>query len=175
MNNIKKIRNNIKKARKNLKNHLLFSLEVIKYMQEVKVMLIQFRFKNYKSFKEETIFDMSATSQREHSDFLIEKNGNKILPVAVFFGANANGKSNFIDAFFKMILCMVLTYDYYKERPLPVIPYIFSNKKEVEPTSFEMILAIDETEYKYGFVLDDTKIHQEWLLYRPFKKTSTAR
>ena len=47
-------------------------------------MLIQFRFKNYKSFKEENIFDMSATSQREHSDFLIEKNENKILPVVAF-------------------------------------------------------------------------------------------
>ena len=41
-------------------------------MQEVNIMLIQFRFQNYKSFKEETVLDMTATSQREHSDFLIE-------------------------------------------------------------------------------------------------------
>ena len=88
-------------------------------------MLIQFRFKNYKSFKEENIFDMSATSQREHSDFLIEKNENKILPVVAFFGGNANGKSNFIDAFFAMLLCIVVTYDIDKDRPLPISQYIF--------------------------------------------------
>lgn len=139
-------------------------------------MLIQFRFKNYKSFKEENIFDMSATSQREHSDFLIEKNENKILPVVAFFGGNANGKSNFIDAFFAMLLCIVVTYDIDKDRPLPISQYIFKpNNKEVEPTAFEIVLAINEVEYKYGFVLDKKKIYQEWLLYKPFKKNSTAQ
>lgn len=141
-------------------------------MQEVKIMLIQFRFKNYKSFRDETIFDMSATSQREHNDFLIEKNGNKLLPVAAIFGGNANGKSNFIEAFFNMMYCIVSTYDFFREEELPVEPYIFN--KNIEPTAFEVTIAINNTEYKYGFALDEEKIYQEWLMQRPFKKTSVA-
>lgn len=142
-------------------------------MQEVNIMLIQFRFQNYKSFKEETVLDMTATSQREHSDFLIEKNENKVLPVAVFFGGNANGKSNLIEAFFRMIYSIIMTYDIDENQDLEANPYIFDESIE-EPTAFEIVLAIEDIEYKYGFILDSNKIHQEWLLQRPFKKSSTA-
>ena len=34
-------------------------------------MLIQFRFKNFKSFKDDTIFDLSATKITEYSDRVI--------------------------------------------------------------------------------------------------------
>lgn len=135
-------------------------------------MLLQFRFKNYRSFKEETVFDMTATSQREHSDFLIEKNENRVLPVAVFFGGNANGKSNFTRAFLNMAYCVIATFDFDEKRSLDASPYMFS--ENIEPTAFEVALAIDDIEYKYGFVLDADKICQEWLLQRPFKKSSTA-
>lgn len=136
-------------------------------------MLIQFRFKNYKSFKEETVLDMTATSQREHSEFLIEKNENKILPVSILLGGNANGKSNFIEAFFRMAYCIVMTSDIDENESLVVNPYIFDESID-EPTAFEIVVAIGDIEYKYGFVLDSNKIYQEWLLQRPFKRSSTA-
>ena len=34
-------------------------------------MLIQFRFKNFKSFRDDTILDLSATKITEHSDRVI--------------------------------------------------------------------------------------------------------
>jgi AAA15 family ATPase/GTPase len=57
-------------------------------------MLLRFRFKNYKSFYEEATLDMMATNIKEHTNSLIEINGNKVLPVAAIYGANASGKSN---------------------------------------------------------------------------------
>ena len=62
-------------------------------------MLIQFRFKNFKSFKDDTILDLSATKITEHSDRVVQAGNEKVLSTAAIFGANASGKSNVIEAF----------------------------------------------------------------------------
>ena len=62
-------------------------------------MLIQFRFINFRSFRDEAILDMSATKITEHAHHIIQVSGDKLLPVAGVFGANASGKSNVYEAF----------------------------------------------------------------------------
>ena len=57
-------------------------------------MLIQFSFKNYKSFRDDTVLDMTATKITEHGDRVISIGKEKLLPVAAIYGANASGKSN---------------------------------------------------------------------------------
>ena len=63
-------------------------------------MLVQFMIKNVLSFKEETIFDMTAISAyKEHMSNLIDIGyKNKFLKVAAIYGANASGKSNLYHA-----------------------------------------------------------------------------
>ena len=62
-------------------------------------MLIQFNFKNFKSFKDETTLDMTATSITEHPYNLIESENDKYIKSAAIYGANASGKSSVIQAF----------------------------------------------------------------------------
>ena len=62
-------------------------------------MLIQFSFKNFKSFKDEAILDLSATKITEFSDRVVSIGREKLLPVAAIYGANASGKSNVYNAF----------------------------------------------------------------------------
>ena len=57
-------------------------------------MLIQFSFKNYKSFRDEATLDLSATKMTEFSNRVVTIGGERILPVAAIYGANASGKSN---------------------------------------------------------------------------------
>ena len=59
-------------------------------------MLVQFMFKNVLSFKDETVFDMTAiNSYKEHPENLIDLGtGEKFLRVSAIYGANASGKSN---------------------------------------------------------------------------------
>ena len=57
-------------------------------------MLIQFNFKNFKSFREEATLDLSAAKVTEFSDRVVTVGSEKILPVAAIYGANASGKSN---------------------------------------------------------------------------------
>ena len=62
-------------------------------------MLIQFNFKNFKSFREEATLDLSAAKMTEFSDRVVSIGSEKILPVAAIYGANASGKSNIYNAF----------------------------------------------------------------------------
>ena len=61
-------------------------------------MLLRFSVENYKSFKDQTVFYMTAGRSTQHSDHLIEVNGQRLLKGTYIFGANASGKSNFIEA-----------------------------------------------------------------------------
>ena len=63
-------------------------------------MLIQFSFKNFKSFRDEAVLDLSATKITEFSDRVVSIGREKLLPVAAIYGANASGKSNLISALY---------------------------------------------------------------------------
>ena len=62
-------------------------------------MLIQFNFKNFKSFKDDTSLDMTATSITEHPYNLISSGDEKYIKIAAIYGANASGKSSVLEAF----------------------------------------------------------------------------
>ena len=62
-------------------------------------MLIQFRFKNFKSFRDDTVLDFSATEDTENEYRIAKVGDERILTAAGIFGANASGKSNVIKAF----------------------------------------------------------------------------
>lgn len=137
-------------------------------------MLLQFRFKNYKSFAEEAVLDLTATSIREHVNSLIEKNGNKVLPVAAIFGANASGKSNIFSAFFSMGRDVLASYEK-KENHYLVTPYIFSKTIEKDPTEYEVSINIDDKEYRYGFVRNKSQVFDEWLYTKKFSKGTKSK
>ena len=66
-------------------------------------MLLNFKTKNYKSFKEETIFSMTAAPKQKGLDYSIQEkrvSGKKYraLSSAVIYGPNASGKTNLIGA-----------------------------------------------------------------------------
>ena len=62
-------------------------------------MLIQFNFKNFKSFRDDATLDLSAAKMSEFNDRVISIGNEKILPVAAIYGANASGKSDVYSAF----------------------------------------------------------------------------
>ena len=70
-----------------------------KTYNEETIMLIQFNFKNFKSFRDEVSLELTATKITEHEDHVAEAANDKLLKVAAIYGANASGKSNVYDAF----------------------------------------------------------------------------
>jgi len=144
---------------------------VFKVQKENNIMLLQFRFKNYKSFAEEAILDMTATNIKEHMDSLIDIAGKKILPVAAIFGANASGKSNFFQAFQAMQLEVTAPSKKYQ----CAIPFIFNNNLKNEPTEFEICINFEDKKYRYGFAMNQKEILEEWLYEQRFAKKTRSK
>ena len=100
-------------------------------------MLIQFNFKNFKSFRNEASLDLSAAKMTEFSDRVVSEGNDKILPMAAIYGANASGKSNIYNAFEYMADYVVESFKYGDEeekfeeyRPTPFLFDSVSNDAE---------------------------------------------
>ncbi|MDY4095953.1 MAG: ATP-binding protein [Lachnospiraceae bacterium] len=147
-------------------------------------MLIQFNFKNYKSFRDEVSLDLSATKITEHESHVVEIANDKLLKVAAIYGANASGKSNVYDAFDYMTYYVAESFNFGGEEDsrrkkeneyVKVVPFLFDEKSRKEETTFE-VFYVDNAEnsgrtYQYGFALKEDEVIEEWL----YSKAKTAR
>ncbi|MBQ9989824.1 MAG: ATP-binding protein [Lachnospiraceae bacterium] len=147
-------------------------------------MLIQFNFKNYKSFRDEVSLDLSATKITEHESHVVEIANDKLLKVAAIYGANASGKSNVYDAFDYMTYYVAESFNFGGEEDsrrkkeneyVKVVPFLFDEKSRKEETTFE-VFYVDNAEnsgrtYQYGFALKEDEVVEEWL----YSKAKTAR
>jgi AAA15 family ATPase/GTPase len=143
-------------------------------------MLLQFNFSNYRSFKSQASLDLTATGISELSGHIVEMGRDRVLPVAVLFGANASGKSNVFKAFAYMKDLVVTSFAYGGEIAEgegypPPLRFAWS-KENKEPALFE-VHFVDHATLKtinYGFTLDDDGIAEEWLNEKA-KSMRTAR
>lgn len=136
-------------------------------------MLVQFRFKNFKSFKDEVILDMRATKGTEYKSQLVNSGYENILPTAAILGANASGKSNLIQAFDFMSYWVLKSYSFNNENEFggepnhPYQPFCFNVDSMTGASEFEVYFSVDSGEnpkvYNYGFMIDSDNILEEWL------------
>ncbi len=138
------------------------------------IMLLQFKFKNHKSFYEETILDFIATQEKRHLETTIEVNGYNILPVIAVHGANASGKSNLLEALQYMFKMIKDSNRIDVNEELLVYPFIFSEKSKKKNSEYEISICLGEYEYRYGFSLNKNGFDEEWLYKKKFSKTSQA-
>ena len=136
-------------------------------------MLIELKFKNYLSFRDETTFLMTAVkSFKEHlNDNIIKtKRDFDLLKCAAVYGTNGGGKSNFMTAINLMSKVVFTSYSnsLLKEEDKPLQDYQFklNSKTENENTMFELSFLLDSEIYRYGFEIRGYEIKKEWL----FKK-----
>lgn len=62
-------------------------------------MLIEYKVKNFMSYKDEIVLSMVADKNRELAETNIFEHGNmRLLKTAAIFGANASGKTNLIES-----------------------------------------------------------------------------
>ncbi len=130
-------------------------------------MLLQFNFKNYKSFRDDTILDLTADGISELNNHVVNIGNERILPVAAIFGANASGKSNIIEAFRYMTTYVsqsLLFGGEIKNRiNFSPTPFLMDSKSKKSESSFEVYIEVDEKFYNYGFTVDEHGVIEEWL------------
>lgn len=131
-------------------------------------MLIEFRFKNYRSFRDETILSMEATGLGVFKNSLITYNNSKLLPGAAIYGKNGGGKSNVIRAFWLAVQFIKNAQRTQHEKAaIPVIPFALNDYSASEPSEFAFIFTLDGVKYWYSFAATREKVFTESLYHAP--------
>lgn len=126
-------------------------------------MLVNFTFKNFRSFKNEMTLSMEAASIQELSDAVVKSCGEALLPVAVMYGANSSGKSNVLKALKAMRDVLLNSVKLNPKEKLEADPFSLDLTSTTEPTSFEIQFTLNDSKYRYGFDYTATAIIAEWL------------
>lgn len=131
-------------------------------------MLLEFRVRNFRSFREEAVFSMAASSDMRFADTHTLTTGLDKLPrvvrTAAIYGANASGKSNIIKAL-QFMQSMVLTSSQVQpDTENNLVPFRLRENANDFPTLMEVTFIIDGVRHQYGFEFTRKRVLAEWLL-----------
>lgn len=125
-------------------------------------MLVRFSVSNFKSFKDTQIFSMVAGKYTKHKNHIIEINNKRLLKGSFIFGANAAGKSNFIEAveFSQHLVTRGLN-----NTSLINKHFRIENAYVNKPGVFQFDIYANGHFYSYGFAISyiTATVEEEWL------------
>lgn len=131
-------------------------------------MLIEFKFSNYRSFRDEGCLSMEATGLRTKKRSLIPCKPTELLPAVAIFGKNGGGKSNVIRAFWLGVqFIRNAQRTQHENAPVPVQPFLLNDGSVEEPASFEYTYIRGGVKYIYGFSATRKTILWEYLYHTP--------
>ncbi|NJO83672.1 MAG: AAA family ATPase [Blastochloris sp.] len=139
-------------------------------------MLIEFRVKNFRSFRDEQRLSMVATVDKALLDANTARPLNfkeRLTRSAVLYGPNASGKSNVILALAFVQLLMLTAVNSPPaggRRALDhslLKPFMLDPVQRQAPTECELTFLHNNVRYQYGFVVDRVSFHEEWLIAFP--------
>lgn len=137
-------------------------------------MIIEFTASNFGSIKDKQVFSMVASADKELEYNICASDYSekfKLAKVAVVYGANASGKSNLLSAFLFMRSFVVNSAKEYQQGDkIPVESFLFDIESKIKPSEMEITFIKDKIRYQYGFIVNQTRIFEEWLFAYPFGK-----
>lgn len=137
-------------------------------------MIINFSFKNFRSFKNRTEFTLEAdslTSKIENTFDVKFNSGNSVslLKTAVVYGANASGKSNFIKAFFAFVWLIKNSSNFKldSQQINCYEPFELDVTTQNAPVEFKISFILNSIKYEYNIAFDKRQITLEKLDFSP--------
>lgn len=138
-------------------------------------MLLEFRFKNFRSFREEQTLTLAASGDKSLETYNTAPSGVKAVPrvvlSAVVYGANAGGKSNLLRAL--QFMAAVVTQSAAMMQAGETFnyqPFRLDRSSTEAPSEFEVTFTLGGVRYQYGFSLEAHRVLHEYLLvYKAFK------
>jgi hypothetical protein len=139
-------------------------------------MLIRFAGENVRSFRAAFEISLLATAVAEKGvvrqipwrEGETKSNTLDVLPVAGFFGANASGKSNILRAINDMRSIVLQSFRAWTDKEATERhPFVLGDRGRERPSRYEIDIVLDGVLHRYGFVLDDVEILQEWAIRFP--------
>lgn len=132
-------------------------------------MIIELKVSNFRSIKELQTFSLVASKAKEleQNTSLID-NDLRLVRTAVIYGANASGKSNLLSALlFMRYFILSSAKDSQPGEKIQADPFKFDDSSQKNPSEFIITFIKDKVRYQYGFVVDENRIHEEWLFAYP--------
>lgn len=129
-------------------------------------MLVNFNFSNFKSFKSKAEFSMEPLSNNGANFNDIEtgfKKAPHVYRSSAIFGANASGKSNFIEAMLYLKQLIAFSYANSITADLNLQPYKLGNKSQ--SSLFEVEFIKDDCAYRYIVEIKNDYICREEVYY----------
>lgn len=132
------------------------------------MILIEFKFSNYRSFRDEADPSMETTGLSTFKDSLLNYGNTRLLPGIAIYGKNGGGKSNVIRAFWLAVqFIRNAQRTQHEKAEIPVSPFLLNDCSKSDPTSFEFTYILDSIKFIYGFSATKTKIMREYLYHTP--------
>ncbi|MCF6242666.1 MAG: AAA family ATPase, partial [Bacteroidales bacterium] len=130
-------------------------------------MIIEFKVKNYLSFKEEQIVSFEASQDKYMQDYhcIDLPNGERLLRMGMVYGSNASGKTNMLLAL--NFLKEICTQSLDREQKTGFVPFEFDSETRKSPGFFEITLYLNNIKYIYNVLLDEKIIYSEKLYFYP--------
>lgn len=138
-------------------------------------MILEFAVENFRSIKDRQVFSMIAEPSKAKGENVFEAllpNGSSIrlLKTAVIYGANASGKSNFIQALSTLIRIIRYPVQGAGKPMSDYTPFLFSKESMNKPTTFELSFIFENIKYEYKISYAES-ILEEQLRYFPKGKS----
>lgn len=129
-------------------------------------MIVEFRFRNFRSFAEEMFlqFDASAVFKQYPENVILRAN-NRLLKSLAVYGPNASGKSNIIGALYWFRRFILNSARQNSTDRIDVHPFALDKDFRDKPTLMEICILIDGMFYRYGFEVTEEAVVSEWLLW----------
>ena len=134
-------------------------------------MLLRFAVENHLSICERQELSFAASSLKDESGGLIAceaVDSGAVVPAVVIYGANASGKTNFVNALSTMR--KLVLWSQTKGEPDGGVPrqkYLLDPSFSEKPSCFEIDFILDGIRYHYGFKTTDEAFTSEWLYEIP--------
>lgn len=131
-------------------------------------MLLEFCFRNFRSFRDEAVLSLEATEGGALRQSLIGYNHRYYLPGAVILGKNGGGKSNVIRAFWFSVQFIRNAQRTQEDGALvPVTPFRLDDCSGKEPMEVSFVYTVDGVKYWYQFSATRERIVTESLYSAP--------
>ena len=130
-------------------------------------MMLQFSLENYLSFRERGRIGLVAGSIKEfpeNTHVAVQYSyDTRLLKSICLYGKNSSGKSNVLKGFSLMKnLVLNSVKDSLSHDLISVDPFKLNDQTEIKSSLFEVVFIVDDTRYRYGFLVNKVHVEQEW-------------
>lgn len=134
-------------------------------------MLIEFSVTNWRSLRDKQTLSLVAGKGDElpgNTATPAALSCPRLLTSAAIYGANASGKSNFLEAMrFARQLILSSASQGQQGEELEIKPFLLDEENAGAPCEFEFSFIADNVRYQYGFSANKDRVLEEWLFAYP--------